>query len=772
MKNVSPGRFGSGSASALALVLLLFGPIGAGTAHAASGTIGPTILGLGWHTDPLAPCHGDEVRLVFDVCECAVDLVGAKRDSLGPIVVQLRVQPDVVCVTCHPDTAGVDLGALAAGVFSFQVRVDIEYVTPPDSAWPTSPVFDRAEFAVGRDCAPPSGPVPYLESVVIGNGAPCLTCPARICPGDSVDVRLRGRFNDSCHHLIGVSLEPNPSASPLPLPPIIRLSYGDLSTCALCTQIPVPWEAHVRLPGQPYFGGQVLPLTVEAEQVNLCSPDSVASPLGRADFPFVVAESCSTTPPPPACLNVRWQGDATGRDRCIATYGNGHSARLSFAVGSTVPIAGVEGRLTLSDDALAIIDVTTPLPEWQVSWTRTPEGDVRFIAFNHVPGHPIGGTPDGEPQILLSVEATPVVRRLWPPSVLLLAQDLLASDVEGGAIRLCPRITREFPGPEGALLCLATACDANLDGRSDVRDLVLMVGCMQLSEPAACSVPFDRLDCDGDQAFDLDDLFCCVRHMLGGDGGGEPPPDSLRREEPGIMARFDLPRPAADGSIEVPLVLEGLAAAGVAAARLDVAYPDARYDVVGVSYPGLPSPWWTLHETAPGRVRVALINLSGTGDLPVPTADPPSSLAGSIVLHLRLKAGATDGGELAVAAHDFAAADGIILVTPNAGARVAMASVGRVALSAPRPNPFAATASFALTLPVAGPVDVGVFDVAGRRVATLMRESNANAGVHTLTWNGAEAGGARAARGVYFVRVVGAQGDTSRKILFLPGGTR
>jgi hypothetical protein len=775
MKNVLPRRLrpGAVAASALALALLLPGSIGAGSAHAASGTIGPSILGLGWHTDPFAPCHGDEVRLVFDVCECTVQLVGAKRDSVGPIVVQLRVDPDVVCVRCVPDTAGIDLGALAAGMHSFNVRVDIEYAAPPDTSWPASPVFDQAVFAVGPDCPPPPGLVPYLESVVIENGSPCLTCPAILCPGDSVDVRLRGRFNDSCHHLVGVSLVPNPSASPLPLPPIIRLSYGDVSPCTLCSLLPVPWEAHVRLPGQPYSGGLVLPLTVEAEQLNLCTPDSVGTFLGAANFPFVVAESCSTTPPPlPACLNVRWVGDGPASGGCTETYAYGRTSRLGFAVGSTSPIAGVQGRLTLSDASLAITNVATPLREWQVSWTRTPEGDVRFIAFNHVPGHPIGGTPGGVPEILLTVDVAPVVRHPLPARVVLLAQDLLASDVEGNAILPCPQITLDIPGPSGAILCLAAECDANLDGQSDVRDLVLMVGCMQLTQPLACTVPFDRLDCDSDSDFDFDDLFCCVRHMLGGDGDGDPPPDSLSREAPEIAARFDLPRPAADGTIEVPLVLDGLAAAGVAAARLDLAYPDARYEVVGVSFPGLPSPWWTLHESAPGRVRVALIDLSGTGPVTALPTDAPSTLSGSIVLRLRLKAGATEGGEVAVATHDFAAGDGMILVTPNAGARLAMGAVGRVALSAARPNPFVAVTSLTLTLPVAGPVDVGVFDVAGRRVATLLHESNAAAGVHLLAWNGAEAGGARAARGVYFVRVVGARGDTSRKILFLPGSAR
>jgi hypothetical protein len=55
-----------------------------------------------------------------------------------------------------------------------------------------------------------------------------------------------------------------------------------------------------------------------------------------------------------------------------------------------------------------------------------------------------------------------------------------------------------------------------------------------------------------------------------------------------------------------------------------------------------------------------------------------------------------------------------------------------------------------LAAPAAARVDV--FDVQGRRLATLADRDFA-AGAHVLAWDGRDAGGARAARGLYFVRL-------------------
>jgi flagellar hook assembly protein FlgD len=51
----------------------------------------------------------------------------------------------------------------------------------------------------------------------------------------------------------------------------------------------------------------------------------------------------------------------------------------------------------------------------------------------------------------------------------------------------------------------------------------------------------------------------------------------------------------------------------------------------------------------------------------------------------------------------------------------------------------------------AGRVQVSIYDVAGRRVRTLA-DRVFPAGEHTLQWDGTDDAGAKAARGVYFIR--------------------
>jgi hypothetical protein len=68
------------------------------------------------------------------------------------------------------------------------------------------------------------------------------------------------------------------------------------------------------------------------------------------------------------------------------------------------------------------------------------------------------------------------------------------------------------------------------------------------------------------------------------------------------------------------------------------------------------------------------------------------------------------------------------------------------------PNPFDRTTSLRFALPASGPVNLSVFDVAGRRVATLVNRS-LDAGVHTIAWDGRDAAGASVASGVYLYRL-------------------
>ncbi len=90
------------------------------------------------------------------------------------------------------------------------------------------------------------------------------------------------------------------------------------------------------------------------------------------------------------------------------------------------------------------------------------------------------------------------------------------------------------------------------------------------------------------------------------------------------------------------------------------------------------------------------------------------------------------------------------------------------AIRTPGPSPFVAGGGAALTvrfaLPAAARVRVDVLDVSGRRVATLLDEALA-AGEHDARWDGASAGGAPAAPGVYLVRVATREGTRTGRVI-------
>jgi len=80
------------------------------------------------------------------------------------------------------------------------------------------------------------------------------------------------------------------------------------------------------------------------------------------------------------------------------------------------------------------------------------------------------------------------------------------------------------------------------------------------------------------------------------------------------------------------------------------------------------------------------------------------------------------------------------------------------------PNPFggATTIAYAVTSPAA--VNLVIYDVSGRRVATLVERESAP-GFFEARWNGADDRGANAASGIYFYRIrVGAWSATRRML--------
>ncbi len=89
------------------------------------------------------------------------------------------------------------------------------------------------------------------------------------------------------------------------------------------------------------------------------------------------------------------------------------------------------------------------------------------------------------------------------------------------------------------------------------------------------------------------------------------------------------------------------------------------------------------------------------------------------------------------------------------------------------PNPFAMNASsmraeivIPFELPIASEVEISVFDVQGRRVATLF-DGVKNSGTHRLVWNGRDASGNAVSAGIYFVQMKSAGQRMNQKVTML-----
>jgi len=85
-------------------------------------------------------------------------------------------------------------------------------------------------------------------------------------------------------------------------------------------------------------------------------------------------------------------------------------------------------------------------------------------------------------------------------------------------------------------------------------------------------------------------------------------------------------------------------------------------------------------------------------------------------------------------------------------------------LAAIRPNPTTSSAVIRYALPAAGPVDLGIFDVSGRRVATLAAKPM-TPGRHDAIWDGRDDAGRFVASGLYFCRLEAGGRVLTRKLL-------
>ena len=80
------------------------------------------------------------------------------------------------------------------------------------------------------------------------------------------------------------------------------------------------------------------------------------------------------------------------------------------------------------------------------------------------------------------------------------------------------------------------------------------------------------------------------------------------------------------------------------------------------------------------------------------------------------------------------------------------------------PNPFRSETSIRFSLAQAAFTELSVFDVAGRRIATLL-ERELPVGYHTITWNGRDDQERDVRPGVYFVRLVTSGTSLTKKLI-------
>jgi hypothetical protein len=89
------------------------------------------------------------------------------------------------------------------------------------------------------------------------------------------------------------------------------------------------------------------------------------------------------------------------------------------------------------------------------------------------------------------------------------------------------------------------------------------------------------------------------------------------------------------------------------------------------------------------------------------------------------------------------------------------------ALYPARPNPFSGMTSIRFDLPRPAHVSIEVFDIQGRRLATLADRSQ-EAGRYSLSWNGSSDRGPRASAGVYLCRMRAGEFTAEKRISLLP----
>jgi FlgD Ig-like domain len=743
------------------MALLAFPAIASTDGHSHDGN--DELDGLTWKFVPSCPCVDQIVHMKFEARGPSAQILSAETIDSHHVRLVVKVtgghdddQAVQVAGGHHEDdnsdgghsqckitTAEVELGTLPAGLN----HVDLETIVrkgKSEHANNEHTIHLTASVTVRDSCGtqpPPSGSVPFLQSVTIG--------PPPICPADSIHVVLEGQFPNPAFHVRDVLLLPSLARSGFPLPPTVHLVV-DHGACTDSTppDSVVHWVEEVVLP--PLAMPQNYQLNVEMAQVN-CADSLDSGPLPHASFPFAVTNCRDTS----ACaFVVSWRGPDSMPGACDALFG-GDSANVVMRLRSVTPLAALQGRIHLSSHAFQVGALTPVGPASGMNLTWAPDSSgATFVLFAkdsaYVPAHLPTSTQPGDSVLRVTVTARDTAVAL-PGFVQVSALDLLGSDADGIGLAECRGDTLNL---NAARICVGSdVCDADGNGITDVRDLVRLIRCIQ--KPSACPDSGRSFDCNRDGKSDLDDVLCCAMRIL----QGELPDSTHARSEPSVAVMLGVPDEGPNG-IRLPITITDEARVG--AARLVLSVPSDRYDVrVEMDAADAPS-WLELHDVSAGRLTLGLVGLAGSGATSAPRQDVHATLV------FTLRPGAQPGGGVLIERGELAGPDGAALRGTIDATNVPLGTelAKTLSLSAAMPNPFGRETRFSVTLSKAGAVELTVHDLSGRRVATL-HHGAMQPGTSTFIWRGERDDGSRVADGVYFVRL-GLDGHTvARKVALL-----
>jgi len=674
---------------------------------------------------PEFPCNTEDVRLVFTICTCNARFQTVQRIDETHARLDIAVNPLVTCVQCQPDTLGLDLGRFPVGSHVMNAEIDQHVVAGPDSGQVRVEHF-VLNFDV-HGCPEPPNPLPYLTDVDVT--AYCDTCSQAPCNDDSIYVRLEGMFTDPCYSVVELRALPNPSASPLPQPEIVRIVYEH--ACQACPAVLTPWSG--ALPIAPLPAGSY-GLPIEVYLIDRCRGDAPEL-LGRSVFPFKV-DTCG---PPSTCAVVAFPSDLSVR--CDAFVAPDRPGEAKLYVDAPVPVGGVQGRLVFDRPGLRVIGIDPVFPGTVLKWQAHEDGASFVVVLPQA--IPIGTTAQGFP--FINVRFALVPGASIDNLVRLTPIDVLVSDFNG--VQIDPCASNTYGQPPALRICPAAGCDFNGDGRADVRDLVLMVNCLLHPPPnVRCAPP---PDCNDDGHTDIDDVLCCARRIL----HGSPPDSSHAVPAPEVTLAFGTPVLVA-GGVDLPLMVGGIGRIG--ATRLEFSYPDEAFASASVELNDASGHWLALDEASDGHAVFGGIRLS------------PEDAYGALplTLHLRTRAGQQVAGSVSFIAGDFSDGNGATLVTSARPVTMPLGGGGNIALRAAWPNPFGAETHFGVGLAHAADLEIVVYDLAGRRVATLFK-GLAAAGTHEITWRRTREDGSLVPSGIYFYRIVSGGEQQGGKLLVL-----